>query len=1090
MSSHKSPLQLDSLTSGSDNESTLSPHKIAFTLSHRNELPFTVLSTILKVPPAGGTLPNHYQDEQKVIGTSTPARLSHGSEVKFSPNRNLQEDIPSRDSLGHTNGASSPRNAADVPASSSLDNLAVVIWLYFEQHGFLLSFDEVTGFHEEALSRRAPEYPDRLFSLANLTHALRLPRLQPTEPDVAFKDDNPLNVSLRRFREFRKAEYLDDAIGQQQRALLHDRLCNNEHPTSLDQLSALLWARYLQRGKAQDLEETIEACREAVNSRQSNAPDRGVALDNLAITLTAQFVLRDESDDELVWSDLQEGIQLHREAQAFYPRGHLFRPLSLDRLGGALIARFNHPRGSGINDLEEAIHLFREGLSLCPNYPERGVAVDSLASSLRMRFREADRIEDLTEAIQLLRNDLPVRSRGHRDRLPWLKAVVQNTMTLYSRRGQVENLDEAINLYREMASLYLPNEENQESTLQGLGSTILMRFERRGQMFILLESIIHDKEADLIDSGGDQAIIASVLLCLGLEAFQRRRMALASICFQRASASPNGSSGNRFLAALKWAEAERALGHGPAALRAYRRALDLVQRCILDRATIEHKREYLIRPNVRSLPPHAASLAIEMGEVEAAVEIFEQGRGLLWSQMREYRHPLDDLKASHPDFAETFESVSLRLEQLAAASIRPSTRLDTPINPGVLRSTVVGVFSEHSARQQNALSKEWDAIVAKIQALDGFHGFLRTKSFDTLRAAASEGPVLIVHVSEIRSDIIILTKDGHPVSIPLPVDLPAVLGRLARTVTLIHQHVRGSAPAFSQGSTSKAMRHVLGVLWTNIAKPAVNALHDMGIAKGSRIWLCPTGTLVSLPLHAAGTYDADNLDIEDNLPDNFVVSYTPTLASLIEARRGQINTSVTCETHWLLAVGQSRALPQVSSEFRCIADLFTDRARIVDNTAATPAMVLSALRDSPMVHFACHGSLDVFRPFESSFVLHGGTLSILQVAQARLQHAELAFLASCHSAAGDTQRTPEEGLSLSGAMQFCGYRSVVGTLWTMADVDGPSLARGFYSRLLPRSTEDRAMFGRAAEALHGAVQEMRHDGVPLERWRTFIHTGA
>jgi CHAT domain-containing protein len=64
--------------------------------------------------------------------------------------------------------------------------------------------------------------------------------------------------------------------------------------------------------------------------------------------------------------------------------------------------------------------------------------------------------------------------------------------------------------------------------------------------------------------------------------------------------------------------------------------------------------------------------------------------------------------------------------------------------------------------------------------------------------------------------------------------------------------------------------------------------------------------------------------------------------------------------------------------------------------------------------------------------------------KARLSNAEFAFLSACHSAAINIDNTPDEAIHLAAALQFCGFRSVVGTLWAMADVDGPDVAEDFY----------------------------------------------
>lgn len=61
-----------------------------------------------------------------------------------------------------------------------------------------------------------------------------------------------------------------------------------------------------------------------------------------------------------------------------------------------------------------------------------------------------------------------------------------------------------------------------------------------------------------------------------------------------------------------------------------------------------------------------------------------------------------------------------------------------------------------------------------------------------------------------------------------------------------------------------------------------------------------------------------------------------------------------------------------------------------------------------------------------------------------MSNAEFAFLSACHSAAVDSQGSPDEVLHLAAAMQFSGFKSVVGTLWGMADTDSPTVAKAFY----------------------------------------------
>jgi len=115
-------------------------------------------------------------------------------------------------------------------------------------------------------------------------------------------------------------------------------------------------------------------------------------------------------------------------------------------------------------------------------------------------------------------------------------------------------------------------------------------------------------------------------------------------------------------------------------------------------------------------------------------------------------------------------------------------------------------------------------------------------------------------------------------------------------------------------------------------------------------------------------------------------------------------------------------------------------------------------------------------------------LTLVDLIQARLPNAELAFLSACHAAAGDPN-TPDETIHLAAALQFCGFRSVVGTLWAMADEDGPIISKEFYKYMF-RSLGNKVDFRDSAEALQRAICEMKKNGVPLKRWITFIHIGA
>ena len=145
-----------------------------------------------------------------------------------------------------------------------------------------------------------------------------------------------------------------------------------------------------------------------------------------------------------------------------------------------------------------------------------------------------------------------------------------------------------------------------------------------------------------------------------------------------------------------------------------------------------------------------------------------------------------------------------------------------------------------------------------------------------------------------------------------------------------------------------------------------------------------------------------------------------------------------------------------------------------------------------MAHFACHGALNPERPFDTAFFLGGEErLTLLDVVRSRLATAEFVFLSVCHATEWTDEQAPEEALHLIAAIQYCGFRSAVGTLWAMADTDRQDLSKHFYGHMFSEGEQEVRIGDRSAVGPRDAVQRLRRkEGVTLERWVNFVHYGA
>ena len=290
----------------------------------------------------------------------------------------------------------------------------------------------------------------------------------------------------------------------------------------------------------------------------------------------------------------------------------------------------------------------------------------------------------------------------------------------------------------------------------------------------------------------------------------------------------------------------------------------------------------------------------------------------------------------------------------------------------------------------------------------------------------------------------------------------------------------------------EALASVLAELYVLVGKPVIDRLRQLKVPEQSRIWWCPTSVFCSLPLHAMGPIPSDDGDMY-YFSDLYICSYTPTLSALIQSRNRDFGSQSPDRPSLLLVAQTDPSLPTVGGEILIVQALNIGVTSLISE-AATPTTVISAFPHYQFVHFACHGTLEAGEPFKAGFELYGDErLTLLEIVRSHLPTAEFAFLSACHTAEVTKGSVVDEGLHLAAAVQYCGFRSVVGTMWAMADVDGKDLAKYFYKSMFRRSQKGERVlyYERSAHALRDAVKKLRRKrGTTLERWVNFVHYGA
>jgi CHAT domain-containing protein len=247
--------------------------------------------------------------------------------------------------------------------------------------------------------------------------------------------------------------------------------------------------------------------------------------------------------------------------------------------------------------------------------------------------------------------------------------------------------------------------------------------------------------------------------------------------------------------------------------------------------------------------------------------------------------------------------------------------------------------------------------------------------------------------------------------------------------------------------------------------------------------------------------------------DYVVSSYTPTLSAL---RRARANLEpISRKSLVLLAAGASETLASlrmpvlgtVKAEIRDVTRLAraTNQIKVLEYGHASAAKIhemAEALPRADIVHLAWHGVQDQEDPLNSGFCLGDGILTVSKLREIPLDRAFLAFLSACETTKGDHNQ-PDQAIHLVAAMLFCGFRSVVATMWyvhtftdrthvlirfkSIWDDGAPAVARVFYKALRAEEVIDT---DAVAYALDEAASKLRSEGVSPSRWASFIHVGA
>ncbi|KAJ6527473.1 hypothetical protein B0H19DRAFT_1243293 [Mycena capillaripes] len=272
----------------------------------------------------------------------------------------------------------------------------------------------------------------------------------------------------------------------------------------LTRLAYTLLARFLEHEDTDDINKAIELSRQALALRHPPHPHFARALNNLGFVILARFEFPAGFAQQGDMKDINEAIDLHREALGLHTPSHLDRGISLEKLGFALLTRFKEKED--MRDIDEAIDLYREALSLhSPPHPDRGSSLNDLATAILSRYKQQGDERDINEAIELNREALALCEPLDPDREDFVREDFLNSLanavrTRFEHQGDTRDIDEAIELLQEALAICPATHPGRGSLLSDLANTFLTRFQKQGDTRDISEAIdLHKKSVALCD---------------------------------------------------------------------------------------------------------------------------------------------------------------------------------------------------------------------------------------------------------------------------------------------------------------------------------------------------------------------------------------------------------------------------------------------------------------------------------------------------------------------------------------------------------------------------------------------------------------
>jgi CHAT domain-containing protein/Tfp pilus assembly protein PilF len=862
---------------------------------------------------------------------------------------------------------------------------------------------------------------------------------------------------------------LDAAMPLVRRATdLLERLVPNtaDHAGALNNLGTIRWGR----GELVEATRIFERVIEIYERLDASGPQVAATLSNLGAVIATR-------------GRLLEGERLYRRALAIYQErqpGSADEASALDNLAQLLAKRGDlasaetyHLRALAIRErvtpnsraLATTLHnmgvlssqrgdparaedYYRRSLEI-----EQRLAPDSLDVAARLNNLGAVAAErgDFAAAEKLLRQALAIKERLA-PRTPIVASTLSNLGDLAESRNDPTSARELYDKARVILEQVSPDSVDLSTVLGNLADIATRTGERAEAERLAMRAVeIAERVAP------ESEILASALRRIGLQAFERKQYDRAAQYFARS------------IEALE-AQTSRLGGSS-------------------------HVRTGFVGQHHDYYSQYIDTL-IAVGQSVRAFEVLERSRARGFRMMLAERDLALDADLT-PDLAESIRALGEEYDSTQEAL--------TGLDPGRDAGEV-----ERLRRKLRDLTESRARLADQVRAASPRLAALRYESpldLSAIQRALDPGTVLLSY--QIGRDVsrLFVTAADQDGRAQFAVHTLAVgEGALRDQVAQLGRQIERQR---SSGDVAPAFVDLSRQLFELLIGPAQEA-----IAAADRLLIVPDGPLHSLPFGAlvrpgvksttrpwqyvvewkplhtvlSATVYAElrKRRTADTPPNTLIAFGDPNYPPPVDGSKGTAS-----ETEHLLRGPALAPLPETRAEVEALARTFGAGATTYLGSEATEERA-KAVKQSRYIHFATHGILDARSPLDSALALtvpaeredgqENGLLQAWEIFEQLRIDADLVTLSACETALG--QELAGEGLiGLTRAFHYVGAKSVVGSLWQVADASTANMMTKFYSHLRAGISKD--------EALRQAQRDMIADpktAAPFH-WAAFILSG-